>query len=167
MTRETNFGRIQNEFWESEKRIPKRILEVGKMNSKTNFGTHRNEFENEFLWLRKRIRCTTVAPFRRTNFLCAMQTLHEIRHMSTKIGFRQIRLTHSCHDFSHRWPQVATEVGTPVRETAISLLMESISLLQSRFLDYRIDFFITDPMNLLQNRFLYYRVDFFIKESIY
>ena len=144
MTRETNFGRIQNEFWESEKRIPKRILEVEKMNSKTNFGTHRNEFENEFLWLRKRIRCTTVAPFRRTNFLCAMQTLHEIRHMSTKIGFRQIRLTHSCHDFSHRWPQVATEVGTPVRETAISLLMESISLLQDSIS------LLKDSMSLLQ-----------------
>ena len=42
----------------------------------------------------------------------------------------------------------------------------SISLLQGRFLYYRVDFFTTGSISLLQGRFLYYSVDFFTAESI-
>ena len=48
-----------------------------------------------------------------------------------------------------------------------------ISLLQSRFLcykvgffHYRVDLFTTESVSLLQSRFLYYRVDLFTTEPI-
>ena len=51
--------------------------------------------------------------------------------------------------------------------------LESISLLQDRFLYYRLNFFTTESISLLtesislaQSRFLYYRVDFFTTEPM-